>query len=387
MPLHQLYMPLLLLAVVAFSLLAGDLIPSPLETVLYATSLTLKELVIFILPLLVFSFVFSSLLQLSKKAVKFVLMLVAMVCLSNFLATNVAYYLGGSFLYKAHFSKIQQLISPSTLNPAWNWHLPTLLSNDISLMCACLLAFYFIMRAPQLGNKIASKLLTISYFILNRCFIPILPIFVLGFALKLQHDQRLEALFNDYAKILVLIFCLTFAYLMIMYAFLAQSHFEQFRSYLQNMIGPTLTAFSTMSSVAAMPFTMLAAENNCRSLAVARAVVPATVNIHLVGDCFAIPLLALALLLSFGHDMPNITVYTLFTLSFVANKFAVAGVPGGGILVALPILENYLGFTTEMLALITALYMMFDPIITAANVLGNGAFVIAFDRVSEPTTT
>ena len=40
----------------------------------------------------------------------------------------------------------------------------------------------------------------------------------------------------------------------------------------------------------------------------------------------------------------------------------------------LPILEAHLGFNSDMMSLITALYILFDPVITSANVLGNGGF-------------
>ena len=49
----------------------------------------------------------------------------------------------------------------------------------------------------------------------------------------------------------------------------------------------------------------------------------------------------------------------------------------------LPILENYLGFNAEMLSLITALYLLFDPVITGANILGNGGFSLAFDQLAQ----
>ncbi len=48
----------------------------------------------------------------------------------------------------------------------------------------------------------------------------------------------------------------------------------------------------------------------------------------------------------------------------------------------LPILDKYLGFNTEMLSLITALYILFDPFITSANVLGNGAFARIIDKLN-----
>jgi len=50
----------------------------------------------------------------------------------------------------------------------------------------------------------------------------------------------------------------------------------------------------------------------------------------------------------------------------------------------LPILDIYLGFSGEMMFLITALYILFDPVITSANIFGNGAFtkimVMGFSR-------
>ena len=83
---------------------------------------------------------------------------------------------------------------------------------------------------------------------------------------------------------------------------------------------------------------------------------------------------------SFGVAEPGFLSYLIFAAYFVMAKFSVAGVPGGGILVMLPVLESYLGFNGEMLSLITALYILFDPVITCANVLGNGGFAITIER-------
>ena len=49
------------------------------------------------------------------------------------------------------------------------------------------------------------------------------------------------------------------------------------------------------------------------------------------------------------------------------------------IIVMLPILDIYLGFSGEMMSLITALYILFDPVITSANIFGNGAFAKIMD--------
>ena len=56
--------------------------------------------------------------------------------------------------------------------------------------------------------------------------------------------------------------------------------------------------------------------------------------------------------------LPSLYEYLIFSFSFVIAKFSVAAIPGGGIIVMLPILENYLGFNAEMLSFITALYII-----------------------------
>ena len=78
---------------------------------------------------------------------------------------------------------------------------------------------------------------------------------------------------------------------------------------------------------------------------------------------------------------PSLVEYMVFALYFVIAKFSVAAIPGGGILVMLPILEKHLGFTGEMMSLITSIYILFDPVITFGNVFGNGAFAKAIDRL------
>ena len=66
--------------------------------------------------------------------------------------------------------------------------------------------------------------------------------------------------------------------------------------------------------------------------------------------------------------------------NFVLAKFAVAAVPAGGIIVVLPILEKHLQMKPELAAIMTTSYIIFDAIITTANIYGNGAFAILFSK-------
>lgn len=130
-----------------------------------------------------------------------------------------------------------------------------------------------------------------------------------------------------------------------------------------------------------MPLIIHGSEQNVKRPEIVRSVVPSTINIHLIGDSFAIPIMMLGIMISFGQGMPDWQLYLTFTLYFALYKFAVAAVPGGTVLVLLPVFEQQMGFSPEMLSLITALYVVFDPIITTGNVLGHGAFAILFSKV------
>ena len=61
--------------------------------------------------------------------------------------------------------------------------------------------------------------------------------------------------------------------------------------------------------------------------------------------------------------------------------FAASGIPAGGLIVMIPILISQLGFTSDMISVITALYLLLDSFGTAANVMGDGALVILVNKV------
>ena len=73
--------------------------------------------------------------------------------------------------------------------------------------------------------------------------------------------------------------------------------------------------------------------------------------------------------------------YALFVFYFCTSMFAASGVPGGGILVMIPILKSQLGFTPEMQSIIVTIYMLMDSFGTAANVMGDGALVMMLNSV------
>ena len=84
----------------------------------------------------------------------------------------------------------------------------------------------------------------------------------------------------------------------------------------------------------------------------------------------------------FGQQLPDFHHYLLFTASFMALKFTVPAVPSGSILVTLPLYEKYfLGFNSDMSALVLSVYILFDSMVTAFNIMGNGGLALILEKV------
>ncbi len=368
---------ILLFEIFAISFLT-PFMPLILQKVLFATSLTIKSGIVFLLPFVIFGLLFKTMVGLARKATFIILFILFMVCTSNATTTFLSHYVGEGI-----FQLNMSILAPQTLTglvPLWTFTLPKLIANDKAMLAGIALGIILGNLYPAFSQSIANQFDKIINKLLSF-IIYIIPVFIAGFVVKLQSDGVIATLAKDYTKIFSIIALSQFCYIFMIYFALNHFKFSNTIQSIKNMLPALIAGFSTMSSAAAMPFTIAGVKRNTKNKDLGSSIIPVTVNIHLVGDCIAIPILAYAVIKSFGLNEPSLMSYLIFVFYFVLAKFSVAAIPGGGILVMLPILENYLGFNGEMLSLITALYILFDPVITSANVLGNGAFALLIDKL------
>jgi hypothetical protein len=371
-------MPFLLVLIIFATVFLDQILPFSIKEVLYSISITIKSLIIFFLPFIIFGLLFKAAVILSSNATKVIGTILLLVCCSNFCSTFLSHYLG-IWIYNFDIS----LLIPKEiggLTTLWILELPQIIANDKSMLSGICLGLLASRLWPQKSLNFALKLENIITKLLTS-FVYLIPFFVAGFVVKLQHDGIISLIIKDYTVVFILIALAQFSYIFLGYLLLNKFSIKGVFYNLKNMLPAAISGFTTMSSAASMPLTIIGAQANAKNKDIARSVIPATVNIHLVGDCFAIPIFAYAVLKSFGIPEPSLINYLVFAIYFVLAKFSVAAIPGGGILVMLPILEAYLGFNAEMMSLITALYILFDPVITCANVLGNGAFAKMIDNI------
>lgn len=376
----QFKLPVMLVAIILFAWGFGPMLPVQVQSFLYFLALAFKELLIFALPLIIFSLILNSIVHLKAGAVRLILILLPLLCISNFLSIWIAYGAGTVILQNADLSLLTSLDSKN-LEPLWNFAMPRWIPSHYAMVSAMAVGLLSTAYFPSQGQRLSHVLHKLTAFILNKLVLPFLPIMILGFVIKMQYDDMLEDLVQNYAYIFFTVALLQITYVVMLYVVVNKFKTSAWLANLRNMFPPLITAFSTMSSAVTMPLTLIATRKNVHDPDVVDFVIPSTVNFHLIGDCIAMPIFFMAIMLSFGYGLPTASAYFIFSLYYSVARFSAAAIPGGGALILMPLLETQFDFTGDMLGLVPTLNLMFDPMITAMNVLGNGAFAIIFSKI------
>jgi Na+/H+-dicarboxylate symporter len=343
-----------------------------------------KMPIVLLFIILVFMLLFRAVSKLASNATRMIACILGAVVCSNFISIMISQMIGRSV-----FNLGLEIALPADmvgLAPAWTFVFPKLLPNNYAMFGGIILGLLGSKFAPNLTNRI-SQVFDRGIHILLQMIVRVIPFFVAGFAVKLMHDQLLQSIAQHYSLIFLIVALSQISY--ICFLFLAVNNFQLsgFVRCLKNLVPPAVAGFSSMSSAATMPLTLIAAEKNTQNPTLVRLVIPTTVNIHLMGCCFAIPILAFAVMRNFGFPEPTYPEYMIFAMYFLIAKFSTAGIPGGGILIMLPILESHFGFNPQMAALISALYILLDPMTTCSNILGNSALAQVIHRVTSRVPT
>ena len=381
-------LPIQLCIAIILALFFGKIVSVSTVSLFYTVSCLFIEILLFCLPLVIFSFISRALLNLARGSLALLLLIFVGVTVSNCLALTVAYSVGSVALpfvgivpsldFAANFrSSVQVLFS---------FNLPTVIGMETALLAGvlCGLAISFVNDDNPAKQKIKSFLIMLSDKIslcLSKIFIPLLPFYVFGFCLKLSYDNALINLFYHYGVVFVLSFTLVVMYIFTLYFIGAKANMRATMANIKNMIPAGLTAFSTMSSAATMPVTLNCTEKNTGDRNFTDLIIPSTANIHMLGDDITIVMMAMALSVVFGVPWPDVVAFIPFALAFSMAKLSCVGIPGASVLVILPVLQSYLGFSAEMISVVTTIYILQDSFGTAANVMGNGAFAIIIKRI------
>lgn len=343
----------------------------------YTFSLAFKEVLGLFLPFIVFSFILGGILSFKKNApLVLLILLVAIIC-SNFFVATMSFFTGKTLLpwLTSGFADVNLSITES-IKPLFVFKLPSLIGAEKAMLSAIILGLFFSYKRNEKIIGYAQQLKSGVENILKKIFIPLLPLYVFGFLSKLSYEGTFYLLFKSYGSAFMLIVAVQFVYLFLMYFTIAWFNISEAIRTIKNAIPSYLTAFSTMSSTATIPVTVEGVEKNIGKSSLAHISVPIMANVHLLGDAITTPILSLVTIAIFFGTVPTFGTFLVFVTYFCMAMLATSGVPGGGIIVVLPLLKSIFGFTPEMISIITTLYLLQDCLGTAGNVMGDGALTI-----------
>jgi Na+/H+-dicarboxylate symporter len=368
----------------------GNYIPLNFKSILYSISLTIQELLIFAIPFIIVIFISRSIILLKNHAMKLAFLFVLLIYVSNFIASfisfNISFYvLTNNHDFEASSGNQFQLID--NLKPLWTLNLYKILSNKLALVIGVILGILLPILIKDKAEQVADRLFNCIMKLINKIFIPIIPLFIVGFMIKLQHDNIFELAIINHLHILKIIIAVALIYILLIYFISRHLNAVKFFTNLSNMLPAIFVAFVSMSSTAALPYTIDGVQKNTNKQSkILISLIPSTSNMHLLGDCFLVPACIMIVLKMFHYDI-TYTEFTIFLVYFVFMKFTVLTIPGGGMLTILPLLSTELGFNSAMLSAITTLYFLLDPFLASLNVAGNGGLFITLDKILSKFST
>ena len=380
--LKRLSLPVQLLLVIAAVVAFGGMLPESVMRGVYTFSVVFKELLTFILPIIIFSFVLAGILSFKKNAPLVLLVLISTIFASNFIVAFSVYGIMSFILpYVSQSAGLVDVSNTVLLEPFFVVNFPALIRSEFALLGAIIVGLIFSFYPSHTVEKYAGRLKRSVELFLLYCFIPLLPLYVLGFLLKLRYEGMFMLLAQQYGTTFFLIVGIQVCYLLLFYFAAAGFSYRKTRQAIINAMPSYLTAFGTMSSTLTVPISIEGAIKNTESPSLANIAMPIMANVHLMGDAIGIPVLTLVTMFLFSGQLPDIGHYLSFVLYFCTAMFAVSGIPGGGILVIIPVLISIFDFSPAMISIMTTTCFLLDSFGTAANVMGDGALVMVVHRI------
>ncbi|NME82277.1 dicarboxylate/amino acid:cation symporter [Clostridium sp. SM-530-WT-3G] len=332
----------------------------------------------FVIPLIIIAFIVPGIATLGKNSGKVLLGTTILAYTSTIIAGTAAFFLGSALLPKLITNSTLSAESNINVDPYFTISIPPMLN----IMSALVFAFIFGIGLSKIKNSSLLKgfdeFSKIVSMIINNILIPLVPVYIGAIFAKLSLTGEIFTTLKSFATVYIVLFSLQICYLVCQYLIAGALRKENPFKLLKSMIPAYLTAAGTQSSAATIPVTLECAKENKVSEEVADLVIPLCATIHLAGDTITIVLTSIGVMLMKGQ-IPTFQLMMPFIFMLGITMVAAPGVPGGGVMAALGMLEGMLGFGDLEKPIMIALHSAQDSFGTATNVTGDGAIALIVD--------
>lgn len=335
----------------------------------------------FIIPCIIVGFVAPSIAELGGKSGKLLAITAGIAYISTVLSGIAAFFVGSLILPKvikviAITGKSQMKIDP---------YFTIKIDPLMGVMTALVLAFMLGIGMAHIKGKnllsIMGDFQDIVSLTVKKIIIPFVPLYITGIFVKLTILGEIFKTLKTFSSVYAILLVLQIVYVIIQYglAFMLSSK-NPFKC-LKNMMPSYFTALGTQSSAAAIPVNLECIKKNGVSDEISDFVVPLCATIHLAGDTITLVLASMGVMLINGQS-PTIGVMMSFIFMLGITMVAAPGIPGGGVMAALGLLQDMLMFGASQQGLMIALHAAQDSFGTATNVIGDGAIAIIVDYIA-----
>lgn len=337
------------------------------------------NLLSFLIPLIIVGFIVPGIASLGNKSGKGLFITTLISYASTFLIGTITFLIGRSVLPKFIVSTS---LSTSSVNvePYFTIDIPPM----FSVMSALVFAFLLGIGISRIKNSyllnVSEEFNYVISLIIKKVLIPLVPVYILSIFSKLSYNGEIFTTLKSFGLVYLVLFSIQAFYLIVQYALAGTLKKENPLKLLKNMIPAYMTALGTQSSAATIPVTLNCTKENKVDQDVADFVIPLGATINLAGDTITLVLASMAVMYMKGQ-IPTFSVMIPFIVMLGVTMVAAPGVPGGGVMAALGLLESMLGFGNVEKSLMIALHAAQDSFGTATNVTGDGAIVIIVESI------
>ncbi|EGT3617439.1 dicarboxylate/amino acid:cation symporter [Clostridium perfringens] len=337
------------------------------------------NLLSFLIPFIIIGFIVPGIASLGSKSGKGLLVTTLIAYASTFLIGITTFFIGRSLLPKFIVSAS---LSTSSVNvePYFTIDIPPM----FSVMSALVFAFLLGIGISRIKNsyllKVSEEFNHVVSLTIKNLLIPLVPIYILSIFAKLSYNGEIFTTLKSFGLVYVVLFSIQGAYLLVQYVLAGTIKKQNPFKLLKNMIPAYMTALGTQSSAATIPVTLNCTIENKVDEDIADFVIPLGATINLAGDTITLVLASMAVMYMKGQ-VPTLSLMLPFIVMLGVTMVAAPGVPGGGVMASLGLLESMLGFGNVEKSLMIALHAAQDSFGTATNVTGDGAIAIIVESI------
>ncbi|MDD5984872.1 MAG: dicarboxylate/amino acid:cation symporter [Turicibacter sp.] len=334
----------------------------------------------FVIPLIILGLIIPGIASLGHQSGKGLLLTTGLAYVSTICAGLTAFVIGKVFL-PMFTSDLGLLPSEgSSVSPIFTIDIPVLMSVMSALVLAFILGIGLAAKKDSVLLKVCQDFSEIMMGVISKVIVPIVPLYIGSVFSELSYSGEIFVTIKSFLMVYVVLFLLQVGYLLILYSVAGGIKRKNPFALLKKMLPAYLTAIGTQSSAATIPVTLECTKSNEVDEEICEFVIPLSATIHIAGDTMTLVLTSMAIFFMNGQ-VPTLAQYIPFIFMLGVIMIAAPGVPGGGVMAALGLLESMLGFGALETPLMIALHAAQDSFGTATNVTGDGAIAIFVEKL------